>query len=146
MVAHVDALSFFVRGPHDASGYHAFPGMNEIVEANRNGYGAGNRLKRRLTESVARQCREVLDETGWVAPMGPARVSFRWHEVSRRRDLDNVMSAQKFVLDGMVEGGVLRGDSQRWVPECPRHEVVVDRESPGVTVEVERIREEKDGD
>lgn len=144
--AHVTEVSFFVHGPHDASGFHPFPSMNDVIAANRSGYGVGNRMKRRLTELVATQCREVMAETGWVAPMGPVEVSFRWHEVWRGRDVDNVMSAQKFVLDGMVEAGMLRGDSQRYVPRPPAHEIVIDREHPGVTVEVSRIEEENDGD
>lgn len=144
--AHVPSVSFFVRGPHDASGFHPFPSMNDVIAANRSGYGVGNRLKRRLTELVATRCREVMAETGWVAPLGPVEVSFTWHEVWRGRDVDNVMSAQKFVLDGMVEAGMLRGDSQRYVPRPPAHGIVIDREHPGVTVEVSRIEEENGGD
>lgn len=144
--AHVPSVRFFVRGPHDASGFHPFPSMNDVIAANRSGYGAGNRLKRRLTELVATRCREVMAETGWVAPLGPVEVSFTWHEVWRGRDVDNVMSAQKFVLDGMVEAGMLRGDSQRYVPRPPAHGIVIDREHPGVTVEVSRMEEENGGD
>jgi len=50
------------------------------------------------------------------------------------------------VLDGMVEAGMLRGDSQRYVPRPPAHGIVIDREHPGVTVEVSRIEEENGGD
>ena len=132
-------ISFFVDGPRDASGRHPLPGMNEVVAENRRGFGAGNRLKRRMTELAEVAARSAVEEAGWVAPLGPAEVRMEWHELSRRRDLDNVVSAQKFVLDGMVEAGLLRGDSQRYVP-CPvTHEVVVDRDRPGVAVTVTRL-------
>ena len=136
------SLSFHVRGPHDASGFHPFPGMNEVVAANRGGWGGGHALKRRMTELVARAAREAMGDVGWIAPLVPVRVSMTWHEVNRRRDVDNVMSAQKFVLDGLVEAGAIRGDSRRWVPEATTHEVVVDKDHPGVTVEVTTMEEE----
>lgn len=138
----MDVLCFFVPGPKDRSGSHAFPGMNEVVAENRRGWGAGSKLKARMTERCERYARQAMEETGWVAPLGPVEVSLRWHEVSWRRDQDNVTSAEKFVLDGMVRAGVLRGDSHRYIPKPTTHEIVVDREHPGVTVEVSRIEEE----
>lgn len=134
-------ISFHVRGPHDASGFHPFPSENDVVDANRSGYGAGNRLKRRLTELVALSAREAMELTGWVAPIGKVEVEMEWREVNRRRDVDNIVSAQKVVLDGLVEAGVIRGDSQRWIPQPPTHKVVVDKGAPGVDVTVRTIEE-----
>lgn len=120
-----------------------FPGMNDTVAAaQRNRYGYAHE-KRKITDLVARQCREVIDSTGWVAPMAPVHIRMVWHEPNHRRDWDNVTHAVKFVLDGMVEAGVIRGDSQRWIPQPVEDVGDVDPDNPGVTVTIETIDEEE---
>lgn len=69
------------------------------------------RMKRDLTAVV-----KTLAERAKL-PKFPARVvlEFTWVEQDRRRDPDNVAAARKFVLDGLVAAGVLRGDGWRFV-------------------------------
>ena len=38
-----------------------------------------------------------------------------------RRDVDNVESAKKYILDAMVATGILRGDSPGYVPGDPSY-------------------------
>jgi Holliday junction resolvase RusA-like endonuclease len=45
----------------------------------------------------------------------PVRITFTWQEENKRRDLDNVAFAKKFILDAMVKGGYLKDDNRRWV-------------------------------
>ena len=45
----------------------------------------------------------------------PVHVYFAWVEPNRRRDIDNIAFAHKFILDGLVDAGVLKGDSQKYV-------------------------------
>ena len=42
-------------------------------------------------------------------------VMFDWYEKDRRRDLDNIYSGKKFILDALVKCGVLQNDTQKWV-------------------------------
>ena len=45
----------------------------------------------------------------------PVAVCFEWHEKTRRRDLDNIASAKKFILDALQECGILEGDGQKQI-------------------------------
>lgn len=54
-------------------------------------------------------------EAARVAKVRPCKRRVRYHchwvEPNRRRDLDNVAFAKKFVQDGLVKAGVLRNDT-----------------------------------
>lgn len=62
-------------------------------------------------------------------------VEITWYEKNKRRDPDNVAFAKKFILDSLVESGVLARDSQKYVsafvdhfrvdPENPRIEIMI---------------------
>lgn len=143
-------IRFHVNGPvvprsrlraRDRSPYGPFPSLNDVIDRARASAYGSNREKRRLTELVATQAREAADGGRWHAPDGPVRVALTWHEPTLRRDADNVASAQKFVLDGLVEAGVIRGDSRRWVPQPPANSIVQDADAPGVDVEIETVEE-----
>lgn len=86
------------------------PGLNEYIHAlNINRY-KGNALKR-----------ETQDAIGWAITAAhlkpvteyPVTIFFEWHEKSKRRDLDNIASAKKFILDALQECGILEGDGQK---------------------------------
>ena len=66
---------------------------------------------------------------------GPVVVSIEWYEPNRRRDLDNVASAKKFILDGLVRAGVLANDGQRHVTGFA-DTFHVDRERPRIVVSI----------
>lgn len=109
------------------------PGMNEIIAAAKSGRGKGNaysRQKALWTSVVARHARSR--RLGHFT--SPVAISCVWHEATKRRDPDNVQAAVKFVLDGLVEAGVLDGDRYADVASI-RHEVIVSG-VPGVRVEI----------
>ena len=45
----------------------------------------------------------------------PVTIEFHWVEGSKRRDLDNVCFAKKFILDALVKCGKLKDDNRRCV-------------------------------
>lgn len=45
----------------------------------------------------------------------PIKISFCWIENNKRRDLDNVSSSKKFILDAMVKCRVLTDDNRKCV-------------------------------
>jgi Holliday junction resolvase RusA-like endonuclease len=45
----------------------------------------------------------------------PIKIHFCWIEGSKRRDLDNVCFAKKFILDAMVKYGKLKDDNRKCV-------------------------------
>ena len=86
------------------------PGLNDYISAiNHNRY-AGNKLKRD-TEA------EIMSFLYGVQPVEkyPLHIEFVWYERTKRRDLDNVASAKKFILDALQKAKIIKGDGQKYV-------------------------------
>lgn len=45
----------------------------------------------------------------------PIKIHFIWIEANKKRDLDNICFAKKFILDALQECGKLKNDNRRWV-------------------------------
>ena len=45
----------------------------------------------------------------------PIKIHFTWVEDNKRRDLDNICFAKKFILDAMVKAGKLKDDNRKCV-------------------------------
>lgn len=74
---------------------------------NRNRY-IGNSMKREYTEVVS-----LAAYAAKLRPVsGPVELVFQWVEPNGRRDPDNIVFAKKFILDGLVEAGILPNDTQ----------------------------------
>lgn len=43
------------------------------------------------------------------------KIDFEWYEGNKRRDLDNICSAKKYILDALVEVGKLKDDNRKYV-------------------------------
>ena len=86
-----------------------FPSLNEYIRACRTNRFQGADMKR----SCEQQTAIFLKKT--PAVITPVEIDFRWVETDKRRDLDNIAFAKKFILDAMVAQGILPDDSQRYV-------------------------------
>lgn len=91
------------------------PGLNEVIAKNRNSRYAGASLKKQVDASIAMQIRAAKLEPVTAHCI----VHIVFDEPNRRRDVDNVESAKKFVLDALVSAGVIRGDSPACVIASP---------------------------
>lgn len=105
------------------------PGLNEIIEANRNNRFAGAKQKRDvqfLIKLVARNL-PVLKE--------PVKIEYLWIEPNKRRDWDNIRAGAKFIRDSLVELGKLKNDG--WANICYEHsDYAVDKDNPRVEVTI----------
>lgn len=84
------------------------PGQNEVISSAKGFRGSGrgySLLKRRWTDTVA-----LLARAAKVPRFHKAVLDFVWLEARRNRDPDNIVSAKKFILDGLVLAGVLPDD------------------------------------
>ena len=84
--------------------------LNEYINTERRNKYAAAKIKDKLTNMVAWQCKDRL----LYKPKGKVDMIFKWH-VKGRHDSDNIAFAKKFVLDGMVKAGILENDNPKWV-------------------------------
>lgn len=104
------------------------PGLNEIIDAAKRNPHEYARMKETCTAMVA-----------WLATKLPefnkVVIIITWYEPDERRDPDNIMAGQKFILDGLVAAGTIPNDSQKYVRGIV-HRFKVDRKNPRVEVEI----------
>jgi hypothetical protein len=65
-----------------------------------------------------------------------ARFTFWWHEKKANRDPDNISAAQKFILDGLKDAGVIPNDTHKHILGLG-HEFVPRSKRAGVEVIIE---------
>ena len=68
-------------------------------------------------------------------PSLPITIKFTWICKDRRKDKDNVRVGAKYILDGLVEAGVLRGDGWNQIQGFTDH-FDIDRKNPRIEVEL----------
>ena len=107
------------------------PGLNDYVRAERASRYAAARMKGQQTERAG----IAAAEQGMPRFSGPVEVAFTWVERDRRRDMDNVAFAKKFILDGLVWAGVIPDDTPRYVTGLADR-FAYDAERPRIEVEV----------
>jgi Holliday junction resolvase RusA-like endonuclease len=102
-----------------------------IKAANASRWGA-NEIKQVETTRCATMARNA--RLGAVLGY-PVRVLFAWYSKDKRKDLDNICYSKKFVLDGLVQAGVLEDDSRKYVSGFA-DSFFVDKNNPRVEVEI----------
>jgi len=109
------------------------PGLNEIIDAAKSHFGAYAKMKHEHTTAIA-----------WLAKKLPTykrvELVITWYEPDQRRDPDNIMAGQKFILDGLVQAGTITNDSRRYIKSIT-HRFGVDRENPRVEVKITEVAE-----
>ena len=121
--------SFFVPG--------VLPGLNEIISAakvRRGKWSAYLKMKQQYGQDLYFTIKKAD-----LKPMPRAFIHFEWCEKNQRRDPDNVSAGgRKFILDALVNSGVLKGDG--WEQIAGFHErFIVDKFNPGVNVTLEEL-------
>jgi len=113
------------------------PGLNEIIDAAKQGKGK--------YQPYAMMKEHYTTMIGWLAKKLPnfekVALIITWYEPDRRRDPDNIMAGQKFILDALVHAGVIPNDSQKYVRGIV-HRFKVDRKNPRVEVEIVDIEKQ----
>lgn len=109
------------------------PHLNKYIQVERgNRFGAA-KLKEEATVLVAWSARNTEPITQY-----PINVVMTWHVAPNRGkypDPDNIAFGAKFVLDGLVEAGVLANDTRNEIGEI-RHRFNWNAPKPGVVVQL----------
>lgn len=85
------------------------PSLNEYINACRNNRYAGAKMKKQVEDGISYYIGKLPRFEK------PINIHFHWIEENKRRDLDNVAFAKKFILDAMVKCGKLKDDNRKFV-------------------------------
>lgn len=110
--------------------YGRFDGLNDYTKACRTNKYGGNAMKKRNEK-------EIIEALQGAPPLikYPVKLKITWYEKNRKRDIDNISFAVKFILDGLVKSGILENDGQKQVCGI-EHVFEVDAETPRVDVQI----------
>ena len=110
--------------------------LNDYIKACRTNQYKGSHLKAKNENKVQA---EIYEQFGRLRITHPVRMSYRWYEKDRRRDLDNVSSfGRKVIQDALVETRVLRNDGWKEITGFS-DEFYVDKKNPRIEVEIEEV-------
>lgn len=84
------------------------PSLNEYIRACRTNHYMAAKFKRDIEESLEPYIREL-------PVFRKVKIHFHWIENNKRRDLDNICAAKKFILDAMVKYERLSNDNRKCV-------------------------------
>ena len=87
-------------------------GLNEYTKLNRENRYLGNQAKQK-EQAYIMWC--IKEQLGDLKIDEPVIGHFTWIEENKRRDLDNICFAKKFILDALVQAGVLADDNRKIV-------------------------------
>ena len=85
------------------------PSLNEYIQACRNNKYAGAKFKANIEEDIMWYINSLPKFER------PVKINFTWIEGNKKRDIDNVAFAKKFILDALVKAGKLKDDNRNCV-------------------------------
>lgn len=112
------------------------PSLNDVIRKNRENMFCGNSYKKETEKIISRYIQRALT-TGELKPVSePCTIRIDWYEKTKRRDVDNIQSSQKFILDALVSNGVLPDDNRKHVVQI--YHTIHDSIENKVSVTIER--------
>lgn len=103
------------------------PTLNEYTLKCRAHWSRGAAFKADVENMLCLYINNAMRRGECVPATRPCSISIAWHEKTQRRDVDNIQSAQKFILDAMQKCGVIKTDGRKWVKQI-NHTIVDDDE------------------
>lgn len=91
----------------------SLPGLNEMIATARSNRYASAKQKKKYTQAVEAElmAQDCIPDT----PFAAIEIEFIWTEKGRGRDPDNIRCGAKYVLDAMVNQGIIPDDSMKYV-------------------------------
>lgn len=119
---------FVIRGRMD--------NLNNYTKACRTHIQAGHKMKAANQKLAVQAIREQLKRVKITVPV---KIYYVWYEKNKQRDLDNVSSfGRKVIQDALVECGTLEGDGWRHITGFT-DEFYCDKENPRIEVTIEEM-------
>ncbi len=113
--------------------YGQLVGLNEYTSACRTHRQAGAKMKKDTEKVISAH---IMQQLKGVAFKNTVRLSFRWYEPNKRRDLDNIAMAKKFILDALVSNGIIIADGWKGVVGFT-DQFFIDKDNPRIEVDIQ---------
>lgn len=111
------------------------PSLNEYQYACRSHWSKGREFKENVETLIWGFIRAALLKKTLRPVEKPCEIFIEWHEATKKRDVDNIQSAQKFILDALQQNGIIKKDSRKYVRQI--HHTVIDDKRDFVIVRFE---------
>jgi len=108
--------------------------LNSYSDAERTHYRYGASIKKAETNRAALELKQQWDGV----PIPKSVFKFTWYRRNRRTDPDNFCFSVKFLMDSMVQIGMISNDGWNNVAGY-NHKWEVDKENPRVVIELESV-------
>lgn len=106
------------------------PDLNTYTNANRGNKYVGAKIKKDATQCVEWYAKRQLE-----GKYERIRLSITYYCKNKRKDMDNIAFAKKFILDGLVEAGVIPNDGWSEIEGWTEH-FEIDKVNPRIEVEL----------
>lgn len=113
------------------------PSLNDVIAKNRANRYLGNQFKKDIEQVIGWAIKQALTMKTLKPVQKPCVIYIDWHEATKKRDVDNIQSSQKFVLDAMVRNGILIDDSRQYVKQV--NHKIIDDSVDFVVVKIEEV-------
>lgn len=116
------------------------PSMNEVIRKNRTNRYTGNSYKQDIENQIGWYILQAK-AAGNLKSLGDQScvIKITFYERTKKRDVDNIQSSQKFILDALQKYGILKNDNRKYVKQI-YHEVK-DATSDYVVVNIQPVEE-----
>ena len=111
------------------------PSLNEYTRQCRSYKLAGAEMKKKSERIISAYIQTQLQGIHFE---GTVKLAFRWYEPNKKRDLDNICFAKKFILDALVNNGTIKADGWKGVIGFIDN-FFIDKENPRIEVDIEDI-------
>lgn len=104
--------------------------LNTYINAERRNRFLGAKIKKENTEDVISQTMNVKRVNKY-----PVSIKIKWYSKDQRKDPDNIAFSKKYILDGLVENGILENDGQKQIKGFS-DEFFIDNNNPRIEIEI----------
>lgn len=112
------------------------PNLNQYTKACRSNAYAGANMKKQAEKIITAF---IMQQLKGVHFEGTVELAFRWYEPNKKRDLDNVCFAKKFILDALVSNKIIVSDGWKGVVGFT-DKFYVDAKNPRIEVDIKSVK------
>ena len=103
--------------------------LNTYINAERRNRFMGAKIKKENTENVMWQTKGIKPIVDY-----PVSVHMTWYVKDKKKDPDNITFAKKFILDALVENGILVNDGQKQIQSFT--DIILNDKEPSIHIQI----------